>query len=175
MNCQGSSLRVARDALEPAHAVACGALQLQRLGLALLLVGGERGRDVGRVGGLGDQGDGVLHRELGAGADGEVRGVGGIADQHAVAVVPAPAQHALEGEPGGAAQVRGVAHQLVAVEVLREQLSAEGDRLLVVRLVEAVRAPGLLARLDDDRRERLAELVGVDLEPAVLRFARRRK
>jgi hypothetical protein len=31
-----------------------------------------------------------------------------------------------------------------------------------------MRAPGLLARLDDDGRERLAELVGMDLEPAVL-------
>ena len=31
-----------------------------------------------------------------------------------------------------------------------------------------MRAPRFLARFDDDRREVLAELVGVDLEPAVL-------
>ncbi len=39
---------------------------------------------------------------------------------------------------------------------------------MVVELVEAVRAPGLLAGLDDHRREIAAELVGVDLEPAML-------
>ena len=97
-----------------------------------------------------------------------MRRVRGVPDQHAVAVVPALAQHALEVEPGGAAQVRGIAHERMAVEVLREELLAEGDRLRMVGAVEAVRAPGFLARLDDDGRERLAELVGVDLEPAVL-------
>ena len=99
-----------------------------------------------------------------------MRGVRGVADQHPVAVVPALAEHALEIEPGRAAQVRGIAHEPVAVEVFREQLLAEGDRLLVVGGIEAVRAPGLLARLHDHRRERLAELVGVDLEPAVRGF-----
>jgi len=97
-----------------------------------------------------------------------VRRVRGIPDQHAIAVVPAPAEDALEIEPGGAAPVRGVAHESVAVEVLREQLLAERDGLLVVRRIQPKRAPGLLARLDDDGRERLAELVGMDLEPAVL-------
>ena len=166
----GRKARVARDVLEPAHAVTRRALQAQRLGLALLLVGGERRGHVRRAGGTRDERDGVLHRELGAGSAREMRRVRGVADEHAVAVVPAPAQHALEVEPGGAAQVSGIAHQPVSVEVPREQLLREGDRLLVVRRVEAVRAPGLLARLDDHRRERAAELVGVDLEPAVLRF-----
>ena len=50
----------------------------------------------------------------------------------------------------------------------REQPLAELDRLVGVALVEPVRAPGLLACLDDDGRQVLAELVRVDLEPAVL-------
>ena len=97
-----------------------------------------------------------------------MRGVRRVADQHAIAVMPAPAEHALEIEPGGTAQVRGIAHELVAVEVPRKELFREGDRLFVVGAIEAVREPGLLARLDDHGGEGLAELVGVDLEPAVL-------
>ena len=80
-----------------------------------------------------------------------MRRVRRISDQHAIAVVPTLAEHALEGEPGGSAQVRGVAHELVALEVLRKQLSREGDRLFVIGAIEAVREPGFLARLDDDR------------------------
>ncbi len=169
----GLEPRVAGHALEPAHAVACRALQLQGFRLALLLIGRQCAWNVGAAGRARDQGDGVLHRELGAGADREVRRVGGVADQHAIAVVPASAQHALESEPGRAAQVRGVAHERVAVEVFREHPAAECDRLVVTGLVEAVCTPGFLARLDDDGREGLAELVGVDLEPAVRGFLER--
>jgi len=56
----------------------------------------------------------------------------------------------------------------VAVEVLCKELFGEGNRLFVVRRIEAVREPGFLARLDDYRGERLAELVRMYLEPAVL-------
>jgi hypothetical protein len=56
----------------------------------------------------------------------------------------------------------------VTVEVTTEQLLTERDGLRGVEFVEAVRGPGFLACLDDDGREVLAELVGVDLEPAML-------
>jgi hypothetical protein len=82
-----------------------------------------------------------------------VRGVGRIADEHEIAVMPALAQHAVEVEPRRAAQMPRVAHEPVAAQVFAEQLLAERDRLLRVELVEAVRLPGLLARLDDDRGE----------------------
>ena len=61
-----------------------------------------------------------------------------------------------------------VAHQPRAAEILAEQPLGEFDRFVRRRAVEAVREPRLLARLDDHRREVLAELVRVDLEPAVL-------
>ena len=81
--------------------------------------------------------DRVLQRELGARADREVRGVRGVADQHdrraaPLSVHPVLADDAREVDPlRRAAQVRGVRHQRVAVEVLGEQLLAEGDRLLL--------------------------------------------
>ncbi len=94
--------------------------------------------------------------------------MGRIADQHHVAVVPTLAMHAIEVEPGRAAQMVGVALQRVAVEITREQPLAESDGARSVEPVETMGQPGLLARLDDDRGEVAAELVGVDLEPAVL-------
>src|SRR5258705_9233561 len=63
-----------------------------------------------------------------------------------------------------------VRHELVAVEVLREELLAEGERLLLLHAVESGRAPGLLRRLDDEGRSVLVELVSVRLEQAVWRL-----
>ena len=85
------------------------------------------------------------------------------------AVRPVLADHARKADPvGRAAQVRGVADQLVAVEVLGEELLAEGDGLGLLHLVEAVGLPHRLRRLDDEGRGLVVELVGVGLEPAVL-------
>ena len=56
--------------------------------LALGLVGGQRlvqGVVLVQAGG---EGEGVLHGELGAGADGEVGGVGGVAEEDDVAAAP---------------------------------------------------------------------------------------
>src|SRR4029453_5710601 len=78
------------------------------------------------------------------------------------------AQHAVEVEPRGAAQVLRVGDQPVTAEVAPEQPLPELDQLLGVAAVEPVRDPGLLARLDDHGGEIAAELVRMDLEPAVL-------
>src|SRR3569833_2332518 len=80
----------------------------------------------------------------------------------------------LTGDPGkvqpcGATEVRGVALKAMAVQVAAEEPLAESDRLLGVIPIQTVSQPGLLPGLDDDGREVLAELVGMDLEPAVLR------
>ena len=64
----------------------------------------------------------------------------------------------------------GVADEGVAVQVLREQLFAEGDAFFLAHLLDAVRPPDRLWRLDDEGRGLVVELVGVGLEPAVFRL-----
>ena len=161
-------LDVSRDVLEPFHPVASRALELQGLEASLGLIGLKPGVDVGGPGNAAHQRDRVFHREFGSGADAEVRGMSRVADQHDVVVVPPAAQHPPEVEPGRPAQMAGIVHQLVAAEILGEQRLAERHRLLRRRPIEPVGPPGLFPSFDDDGREILAELVGVDLEPAVL-------
>ena len=119
--------RVARYILEPLHTVARCALQLEYLDTALFLVGAEGCLQVRRAGYVARERDGILHRELGAGADREVCGVRGVADQHHPPVVPATAGDTVEVQPGRAAQVAGIALQSRSAEVLREQALAECD------------------------------------------------
>ena len=171
---QRLEMRVARDVLEPLHAIARGALQFERFELALLLIALQRAAHVAAARDLAAQRNRIFHRELRTRADREVRGVRGVADQYDVAREPAPAQHAVEVEPGGAAQVPRVAQQPRAAEILAEQLLGEGDRFVGRRAVQAVREPGFLARLHDHRRKLGAELIRVDLKPAVLGRARMR-
>ena len=115
--------------------------------------------------------DRVLERELGTRADREVRGVHRVAHQHdmaaAVEVRPLLALDTLEVEPGGAAQMARIGHQLRALQVVGEEPFAERDRLVLVGTIEAVRLPDRFGRLDDEGRRRLVELVDVCLEPAV--------
>src|SRR6185312_12443075 len=94
-------------------------------------------------------------------------------DQDHLAVMPAVAEHTIEVEPGGAAQMVRVALQRMAVEIACEEPLAEGDRARSVQTIEPMRSPRLLACLDDDRGEIAAELVGMDLEPSVLRALER--
>ena len=159
---------VARHRLEPFGRVARGALQPQHLGPATLLIGLERALQVvvgvQRVG----QPDRVLERELGAGADREMRRVRGIAQQHDVVVVPALARDAREVEPGRAAPMRGVAHQPLAIEIPLEEHLAGGDAVLLAHLVEAETLPGRRIALDDEGRGVGIEAVGVRPDPAVL-------
>src|SRR5690606_19876429 len=79
---------VAGDVLEPLQAGPCGALGTGHDGAAFVLVGGQ-----GRLGGglfvqAGGEGEGVLHGQFGARPDGEVGGVGGVAEQDHVAATP---------------------------------------------------------------------------------------
>ncbi len=68
--------------------------------------------------------------------------------------------------------MRRVAHQPVAVEIVREKLFAEGDALLLAHPFDAALLPHLFRRLDDERRRLAVVLVRVRLEPAVLRFGK---
>src|ERR1700722_9569995 len=61
-----------------------------------------------------------------------------------------------------------VAHERTAAQILREQGLAKSDRLLGSEGVDSVGAPRLLARLDDDGGEIVAELIGMDLQPPML-------
>ena len=92
-------VRVPRHILEPIHPVARGALQLEHFDVAFLLIRAERGVPIRRRRHVAGQGNGVFHGKLGAGADREVRCVGGVADENGVAVMPAPASHMIEIEP----------------------------------------------------------------------------
>ena len=116
---------------KPFHAIARRALQLQRLDLALFLVETQGVLHVAAVGREhARQRHGIFHGQLGAGTDAEVRGVGGIADQHDVFVKPFFAQHAVELEPdGGPAQVPGIGNQRIAFQPFRKELLAERNRL----------------------------------------------
>ena len=116
------------------------------------------------------QPDRVLERELGAGADREVRRVRGVAEQHDVLVVPGRVADGHEVDPA-----RVVADQAVAVERVGEQLLAERDargvalaRRQRARAVEPRAPPGLLRGLHDERAHRVAVRIAVDLEDAVL-------
>ncbi len=116
--------------------------------------------------------DGVFERQLGARADREMRGVHRVAHQHhmvvAVEVRPLFALDALEVDPRRAAQVARVGQQPGALQVGGEELFAEGDRLVRVGAVQAMRQPDGLRAFDDEGARRLVELVDVGLEPAML-------
>src|SRR5262245_37069951 len=93
-----------------------------------------------------------------------------IADQYDVLVRPGLAQQALKIEPCRAAQVRGVGDQVVAAELVGEDLLAAGRGLLLAHGGKAKALPGALRALDDEGRGISVELVGVRPNPAVLGF-----
>ena len=159
---------VARHRLEPLGRVARGALQLQHLGPAGLLIRLERALQIGRGMQRVGEPDRVLERELGARADREMGRVRRIAQEHDLAVMPALAGDAREVEPRRAAQMRRVAHQAVALEISLEQHLARGDAVHPAHLVETERPPGCLVALDDEGRGVRIEPVGVRPDPAVL-------
>lgn len=118
--------RVAVDALEPFEAGLGRPLGGLHDRSALLLVRRERGRHVRVFVQAGGEDEGVLHGELGAGADGEVRGVRGVPEEDDVAVPPGAVADGGEAQPLGV-----VGQQAVAVEVAREELLAAPDAVLV--------------------------------------------
>ena len=160
---------VAWHVLEPLGGVARGALEFQHLDAASFLIGLEHRLAIrvgGRVQCLGEK-DGVLQCELGARADGEMRGVRGIAHEHDVAVVPDLAVDAREIQPRRAANVAGFHEQRLSAEVFRKEPLADRDALGLLERVEPEAAPRRLLALDDEGRGVLVEAVGVRPDPAV--------
>ena len=133
---------VAVNGLEPFGGVAGGALQLEHLDPAFGFIGDEARIQIFGFGqGFGET-DGVLEGQFCAGADGEMRRVGGVAQQHHLAVAPVGAGHAREVQPGRAAQVFRIAQQGVAAQPVGEQGLGRAAGLVVVHRVEAEAAPG---------------------------------
>ena len=114
----------------------------------------------------------VFERELGAGTDGEMRGVRGIPHQYDVAlsveVAPSAAGQAGEIEPGRAAQMPRIADQAGSVEHFAEQIFAEFDRPLFVGGVEAVCLEDIFGGFDDEGRGVIVEFVDMSLKPSVV-------
>src|SRR6478672_4742040 len=95
-------MRVTLERLEPFGGVAGAILQLQDFEVPLRLIFVERGFEaeafaIEHVGKL----DRILERELGAGADREMRSVRGVAQEDDVAAGPALALDAAEVQPCG--------------------------------------------------------------------------
>jgi hypothetical protein len=135
--------------------------------LTLELVIDEGSIDVGVAHERVRQRDRVLHRELRPRADGEVRGVRRVPEEHDVAVVPAPIAHPQKVEPD-----RAVGQQVVPVEVVGEEAFAEGDALALAHRVQPRPPPGRLRALDDERAGVLVERIRMHLEQAVLGLAK---
>ncbi len=142
---------------------------------AYLLVSHEHSRDVGFVVAedieLSGKLDGVVDRKLGARADGEMRRVGAVPHQYdvaiAVEVAPLLANQPAEVQPGRAAHMARIGHQLMAVERLGKEFFAELNRLLLVHLVETMGLKDVIRGFDDEGRSVLIEAVDMRLEPAV--------
>ncbi len=167
---RGLLRRVAADVLEPFEAGLGGALGGFDDRPAFALVRGERRVHVGVFVQAGGQREGVLHGQLGAGADGEVGGVGGVAEQDDVAVAPGGVADGREAYP-----LRGVGDQAVAVEVAGQDLLAPPHARLVALTpgelpvgegFEARPPPVLLRDLHDESAALVVVGVGVDLDAA---------
>ena len=161
--------------LEPFHRVPRGVLQTDHVDLAHGLVMFQHFGNV--VCGiaqrleLAHQLDGIFQRELGARANRKVCGVHSIAHQHHMAVAvesgPVVALDSLEIEPSRAAQVAGIGHQLLALQVLGKELFTKGNRGILIGLVQTVGQPDVLRAFDDEGGRLVVKLVDVRLEPAV--------
>ena len=161
-------IKVALHVLEPFDRVTRRRLQAQYLEAAGLLVFLEGRRQIGVVGDVFRERDRRFQRQFRARADREMRRGRGIAQQHDVLVAPLLAKHARELDPGRAADVAGVGHQLVPVKMVFEDLLADRDGLFLRLLAETVGVEGLLAAFDDESRRVLVELVGVNPDPALV-------
>ena len=165
----------AAEGLPPREPLTRGGLDLGDLGTADVLVQVQRGVDV--VGQLVErrrQCDGVFHRHLGAGPDGEVGCVGGVAEEDerrgAHAVRPAGGASCAERRPARVVHQQAVSVELVVeerLEVVAGLLVARSGRLRGVELVEAGAAPRRCVGLDDEGGDPAADRVRVGREHAV--------
>ena len=138
----GVEMQIALDILKPFSGVARGILQLEHFETAVGLVAREGLRQRRFALQIIGQRDGTFERQLGAGADRKMRGGRSISHQHDVAVRPALAEHAIEIEPGGAAQMTRIRHERMAAERSREDFLAGGDSVLGRQSIEAETEPG---------------------------------
>src|SRR6185437_2597059 len=123
-------MEVALDVLEPLGRVARGVLQPQHFEPTFTLVALERGGQGWFGADVVGERDGAFHRELGAGSDRKMRSRRGVTQQHDVLIAPARAEHAVEIEPGRAAQMTRVRHQSMATESARKNTFAGGDAFI---------------------------------------------
>ena len=112
------------------------------------------------------QRDRILHRELGARADGKMRGRLGIAEQHDVVGGPAFAADGREIAPE-----RAVGDELVALELLGEHAFEEARRFFLAELAEPGARERLRIGLDHPGRAAGLVLVAVRDENAPLGLA----
>ncbi len=155
------------DVLEPDERHVGGMLGLLDLLAPRRFEARERGLDVASAGEAERlvERDGILHRELGARADGEMRGRLGVADQHDVVGGPLLAADGREVAPQ-----RAVGDQLVAGELLGEHAFEESRRCRLVELVEAGALEGLGIGLHHPGRAAGLVLIAMRDEDAVRRF-----
>ena len=167
---QRLEMRVALQRLEPLRRVARTVLELENLEISFrnIFVHGSFQAEARAVQNL-RQFDRILERQLGAGPDGKMRRVRRIAEQNDIAGRPALALDSAEVQPCcRPAQMRGVGHQAVTVEIFGEQLLAGGDRLGLLHPVEAEIVPRLFRTLDDEGRAVRGEAIGMRPDPAML-------
>ncbi len=102
----------------------------------------------------------VLHRQPRAGTDREVRGVGGVAYQHVLAMVPTRVAQMREPAPD-----RIVGHKVLAVERVGEDLFAQRTTVRLFHALEAGTRKGRLINLDDERAaaRRVAIMMRVEI------------
>ncbi len=86
--------------------------------------------------------------------------------------MPLLAQNAVKFHPDRRpAQMFGVGNQRVPVEPLGEQSLAQRDGFFLLHLVDSRLQPVFFRRFHDERGPILVEAIGVEIEPAPLRFA----
>jgi hypothetical protein len=155
---------VSLGVLEPLQRRLCGALKALHLRAPSRLVRPQRGRDVVRVFMKRiAQRDRVFHGHPRPGADGEMRGVRRVADEHDVATEPRIAPDGRELPPDAA-----VRDERVAVELLGEKAFEKCGGLLLVRAIHSRGLPRVLTTLDDERRAIRAVLIGMHAPETVI-------
>src|SRR6185437_1035652 len=145
--------RVLGEVLKPLQARLRGSLGRQHDGTALRFVGGQRRVDVRLLVQAGGQRERVLHGQLGAGADREVRGLRGVAEQDDVVVAPGRVADGREADPLGVVGEKGGFAQYTGEKLRRNGLL----------FIEARPAPDVFVHLDDERARVSVEWIAVDL------------
>ena len=164
----GFEIPEARDVLEPDQRDVGGVLRLLDLLAPSRLEAFERRLQIVLAGHRLVERDGVLHGELGARADREMRRRLGVAEKDGVVLHPARVADHREVAPE-----RAVGDEPVAGEIVGEEPLEEARRLVLRHRIEPGPAPGLVGALHDPGRAALLVLVGVGDEDAGIGLAER--